>query len=347
MVREDELDAGIDNGITEIEGVTSIKSPEVLDQLTRIPNTLGVTSMSEKESDALTRIPPVRTGLAATPEAQGESSMFNFSIDDITKYISNLFSSPSPSPPKKPVEKKEQDLTDPAYRQRIAEKEISKAFSTVPKPSLEDIGPVGIPEELLSRRPARFSAKYSSNNPGNVSKLHNTTGTREIRAGEHSTGGYGKNKRFSNFDHPVMGLRAIFMDLNKKKKREYEGEKRKGSIDKMIAQYAPKNENETKKYIEFVKSKVGKDYIENSKDVRKAVEAIVEFENKEIEDGKLVDFYLSKKHNFMAEAEALSKLDLPEGTSYTEISEGTYNLKKAATGGRVTSNPNPYEPRAI
>lgn len=56
---------------------------------------------------------PAPTGLMATPQVQEkeEDSMFNFSMDDITKYVSNLFSSspppaieeqedpPSPSPP--------------------------------------------------------------------------------------------------------------------------------------------------------------------------------------------------------------------------------------------------------
>jgi len=48
---------------------------------------------------------PAPAGLRATPQAQEkkEGSMFNFSMDDITKYISNLFSSSPPPAIEEPV----------------------------------------------------------------------------------------------------------------------------------------------------------------------------------------------------------------------------------------------------
>ena len=96
------------------------------------------------------------------------------------------------------------------------------------------------------------------------------------------------------------------------------------------------------KLYDYVKNKIGKTKVETPADIRKAVEGIVEYENKNIEDGKLVDFYLSKEYGFMDEAEKLSKINLPSGLSYTDIKSGNYSK-----GGRVASNPNPYEPRAI
>ena len=197
-------------------------------------------------------------------------------------------------------------------------------FTSEPEEKKEDPAPV-------PAIPTRYSEKYSSNNPGNVERLK-----KDRRAGENKEGGYGADNRFPTFDHPIMGLRAIFMDMNVKNRRH------KGDLFKMISEYAPKSENATKKYYDYVKNKIGKTKVKTPADIRKAVEGIVEYENKNIEDGKLVDFYLSKEYGFMDEAEKLSKINLPSGLSYTDIKSGNYSK-----GGRVASNPNPYEPRAI
>ena len=197
-------------------------------------------------------------------------------------------------------------------------------FTPEPEEKKEDPAPV-------PAIPTRYSEKYSSNNPGNVERLK-----KDRRAGENKEGGYGADNRFPTFDHPIMGLRAIFMDMNVKNRRH------KGDLFKMISEYAPKSENATKKYYDYVKNKIGKTKVKTPADIRKAVEGIVEYENKNIEDGKLVDFYLSKEYGFMDEAEKLSKINLPSGLSYTDIKSGNYSK-----GGRVASNPNPYEPRAI
>ena len=57
---------------------------------------------------------PAPAGLMATPQVQEkeEDSMFNFSIDDITKYISNIFSS-SPGAPPAPTVKEQEDPPPP------------------------------------------------------------------------------------------------------------------------------------------------------------------------------------------------------------------------------------------
>jgi GH24 family phage-related lysozyme (muramidase) len=58
---------------------------------------------------------PAPAGLTATPQVQEkeEDSMFNFSIDDITKYISNLFSSSAGAPPAPTVEEQEDPPSPP------------------------------------------------------------------------------------------------------------------------------------------------------------------------------------------------------------------------------------------
>ena len=253
--------------------------------------------------------PSSPAGLTATPQVQEkeEDSMFNFSMDDITKYISNIFSS-----------------SPPAIEESVSKSKI-----------VEGISEAALPEKRTIK-PVRYSEDYSSNNPGNVERLSN-----DVRAGESVTGGYGKDNRFPTFDHPVMGLRAIFMDINNKVTRHG------GDLEKMITEYAPKSENKTSAYLKFVKNKVGKNKktISSPEDVKKVVEAIVEYENRNLDDGKLVDFYL-KDNDFMIEAEGLAKINLPDGTSYKDVSEGRYKVK-SATGGRMASNPNPYAARVI
>ena len=51
---------------------------------------------------------------------------------------------------------------------------------------------------------------------------------------------------------------------------------------------------------------------------------------------------IRKKEDPLIYKEKLSKINLPSGLSYTDIKSGNYSK-----GGRVASNPNPYEPRAI
>ena len=71
------------------------------------------------------------------------------------------------------------------------------------------------------------------NNPGNIEKGAGFAG---------DTGKTYGNNRFSVFDSKEMGIRAIFRDLRTKMK-EFDGD-----VDKVIAKYAPPNENETKNY---------------------------------------------------------------------------------------------------
>ena len=70
-----------------------------------------------------------------------------------------------------------------------------------------------------------------------------------------------------------MGVRALAMDLQTKIKRH------EGDVNKIIEQYAPDNENDTKKYQEFVKKQIGKDKVTTA-DLKSFVEAIIKKENK-------------------------------------------------------------------
>lgn len=299
---------GSEHRLTESEIMDLIgQSQKLVKKEDRLADTYGSAAPLFGPGGAHT--PGVTKGLVATPQVQEaeEGSMFDFNMDDITKYISNLFSSSPPA------------IEEPVSRGE----------------SVEGISEAVLPEKRPVK-PVRYSEDYSSNNPGNVERLAS-----DVRAGESVTGGYGEDNRFPTFDHPVMGLRAIFMDINNKVTRHG------GDLEKMITEYAPKSENKTSAYLKFVKNKIGKNKktISSPEDVKKVVEAIVEYENRSLDNGKLVDFYL-KDNNFMSEAEGLAKINLPDGISYKDVSEGRYKIK-AATGGRMSSNPNPYEPKAI
>ena len=78
------------------------------------------------------------------------------------------------------------------------------------------------------------------NNPGNIEIGQEYAGeTGEVYA-----------ERFSIFDSKEMGIRALAKDLNTKIKRF------DGDVEKIITQYAPPNENDTKAYIKFVKAQL-------------------------------------------------------------------------------------------
>ena len=97
------------------------------------------------------------------------------------------------------------------------------------------------------------------NNPGNLEKGQGYAGeTGKTYAND-------RERPFVVFDSPEMGVRALAMDLQTKIKRH------EGDVNKIIAQYAPDNENDTKKYQEFVKQK--HDYLP------KLTEAIEAFNN--------------------------------------------------------------------
>ena len=108
------------------------------------------------------------------------------------------------------------------------------------------------------------------NNPGNIESGQGFAGeTGDTYAKDRKN----NKKPFVVFDSPEMGVRALSMDLQTKIKRH------DGDINKIIEQYAPDNENDTKKYQEFVKKQIGKDKVTTA-DLKSFVEAIIKKENK-------------------------------------------------------------------
>ena len=104
------------------------------------------------------------------------------------------------------------------------------------------------------------------NNPGNLEKGQKYAG----ETGEF----YGNNNRFVVFDTPEMGVRALARDVKTKLKNH------NGDISAMISQYAPKEDNNnTEKYIAFIKERVGKDKA-TEEDLPIILRSIINFENK-------------------------------------------------------------------
>ena len=196
-------------------------------------NSLGPVYSGMNQEELMGLINQARA-FTASPEQQETARRIDEELDP-GGVMRSRFQRPAPAPVAKP-----KGLT--ATPQAQAQEDTSMfsldsildyfkgLFTPEPEERKEDPAPV-------PAIPTRYSEKYSSNNPGNVERLKN-----DLRAGENKEGGYGDDNRFPTFDHPVMGLRAIFMDMNVKNRRH------KGDLSKMISEYAPKSENATKRY---------------------------------------------------------------------------------------------------
>ena len=130
-----------------------------------------------------------------------------------------------------------------------------------------------------------------TNNPGN------------IEAGKPFAGQTGNTyaDRFTVFDSPQMGIRAMFRDLRTKMNR-YEGD-----VSKIINQYAPRSENPAT-YEQYVLDQVGSKVTEDNLD--DLVRAMIRFEN----TPKVAERYLSRPDIF-EEGMRLSRIDLPSDAS--------------------------------
>jgi len=128
------------------------------------------------------------------------------------------------------------------------------------------------------------------NNPGN------------IETGQGYAGETGETyaERFSVFDSPQMGIRAVARDITTKIGRH------KGDLSKIISEYAPPSENDTNAYIDYVKKSVGKDKVTKA-DLPSIVKSVIEMENGI--DSDLTKLYLSD--DVFKEAIDLSKISLP------------------------------------
>ena len=165
------------------------------------------------------------------------------------------------------------------------------------------------------------------NNPGNLEKGQGYAG---------ETGELYGNDRFSVFENPQMGTRALFKDLRTKLRRF------KGDLPSMISQYAPPNENDTKKYINFVAKRIGK-YEILEEDLPSVAKAVIEMENKEQERKVYLD-----NPRILEEGYNLSLLDLPNTARYEDaLQEYSRIQAEKNTGWMIQRNPYPYSPRPI
>jgi hypothetical protein len=142
------------------------------------------------------------------------------------------------------------------------------------------------------------------NNPGNIESGQGFAGeTGDTYAKDRKN----NKKPFVVFDSPEMGVRALAMDLQTKIKRH------DGDVNKIIEQYAPDNENDTKKYQEFVKKQVGKDKVTTA-DLKSFVEAIIKKENKP----ETASYYLDNTEA-VDKGIALSYFQLPSNKSFKDV----------------------------
>ena len=145
------------------------------------------------------------------------------------------------------------------------------------------------------------------NNPGNLEK------GQEYAGETGNTYADDRERPFVIFDSPQMGVRALAMDLRTKIKRH------DGDVNKIIAQYAPDNENDTEAYQKFVKEKLKKDKV-TDEDLRYFVQAIIEKENKP----EVVDYYFDNP-NIVKEGVAMSFYQLPKGITLEEARKNIIN----------------------
>ena len=211
-------------------------------------------------------------------------------LSDVLQFVGLLGSDPAQMEAAKAKRDQEMELARSLSSRDYYEQRFNKGLLSPDVPM-----PPQRPQSLLEPdKPTVY------NNPGNVERSQGW-------AGMVPDTGYGSEDRFAVFDSPQMGLRALMRDTATKIK------KHGGDLSKMINEYAPPSENPTKRYYEYVKSKVGRDKV-TVNDLPRIVQGIIEFENKP--DSELSRMYLDP--NVFEEALSLSKFNLPSGMTLSE-----------------------------
>ena len=177
---------------------------------------------------------------------------------------------------------------------------------------VSQLGIYGSPGRTGNRRfsMAEFFGKNFMSNGGEVTTYNNPGNLEKGQGYAGETGKTYANDRerpFVVFDSPEMGVRALAMDLQTKIKRH------DGDVNKIIEQYAPDNENDTKKYQEFVKKQVAKDKVTTA-DLKSFVEAIIKKENKP----ETASYYLDNTEA-VDKGIALSYFQLPSNKSFKDV----------------------------
>jgi len=128
-------------------------------------------------------------------------------------------------------------------------------------------------KDLTSDKTIVVDSKF--NNPGNIEKSSikwNGEGKETYSDG-----------RFTTFDTPEAGIRALTKDLSTKLKRH------NGDLKAMIAEYAPASENDVKKYLQVVQKTAGKKFKYTEDDLQNIVKGFIRMENKK----ELADYYIN------------------------------------------------------
>lgn len=118
---------------------------------------------------------------------------------------------------------------------------------------------------------AGSSRGFKNNNPGNIRKNKRNPWVGKIENGTDSA--------FEQFVYPEFGIRAmmkLFVTYSKRYKLN--------TITKILSRYAPNNENDTEKYIQFVSQKTGKGAndpldMTNEQEMSEFIKSLIQMEN--------------------------------------------------------------------
>lgn len=132
---------------------------------------------------------------------------------------------------------------------------------------------LGLGAALLAS-PGNFAGQsrgIRNNNPGNIKKSSTKW-----------KGAVGDDGTFVKFATPEDGIRALARII-----RVYNEQHGLHTIEQIIHRWAPRSENETQKYVNFVSKKIGKNpkeplNLKNHTDFARLISAIIQFENSDV-----------------------------------------------------------------
>jgi len=247
---------------------------------------------------------PAPTGLAATPQVQEEEgSMFDFNMDDITKYVSNIF---SPSPP-------------PAIEEPVSRTEVRSS------PHLEAEEDGGIVADDSFDEAILHTIRYYEGAP--ILKA------RKPVKGDPYTVGYGRTRDDKG------NLIKKGAKITEEQADRYLREDVKKRMPELRKAYPDFNS-----YPAEVQQHIASSYYRgtltpsHSPKTRKLINA-GKFEEAAVELLDNDEYKNAKKNNRAGIRERM------EDTAAALLSMEP--ARQAARGGRLASNPNPYEPKAI
>ena len=180
------------------------------------------------------------------------------------------------------------------------------------------------------------------NNPGNILLGENFAG----ETGKYYTGKK-SGLRYSVFDSPEMGIRALYQDIRSKLRRS------DGDVEDAMLRYLGGDNDEDSKEDKYKKAST------HNKDVKGYIQRAIKAYEEEGEDGlvkqiiknenkpEIQRYYLDNPEAIIT-GKKLAIMNLPGATSFESAAkvyqEGEYGRKH---GGSIERNPYNYEPRPI